>query len=253
MIQPEGEVASCRSCHGKGVTSPFEGPRVCTRCHGTGKIKLTIKDLFPQDHACFLYDDPKYQLDTAVTYIVEGLKQRECCFYIADEFGVDEIKEALAKNGVNVKKQIKNRALNILTKNETYLVNGHFDPSEMLYFVKDAVKAATRAGFMAFRGAGEMTWALGNEKGCDQLIPYEFLLDEYFANVRPDITALCQYNIKRFPASTIQSVLHTHKVVILADGKAVSNPYHQDNFHLKDDSVQLDSMIARLRNELLSN
>lgn len=249
-------MAGCTACNGKGVVSDpssIRFPRVCAKCHGTGKLKLTVTDLVPQDHACFLYDDPKFQLDTAVKFIIEGLKQRECCFYTADEHNVKEVKEALTKSGINVKKQINDRALNIFTKKETYLASGRFDASEMLEFAKDAVRAATRAGFFAFRGAGEMTWALGEEPGCDQVMPYEFLLDEYFENVRPDITALCQYNIKRFSPAAIQSVLNSHKVVVLTDGKVVSNPYHQHEFHSRDGSIQLEDMMARLKTESLKN
>ncbi len=249
-------MAVCGSCHGKGVQaqkSALSIPHVCDRCHGTGKLKLTVVDLLPQDHACFLYDDPKFQLDTAVTFLIEGLKQRECCFYTADEHSIEDIKEALARNGINVKKQINDRALNLLTKKETYLANGYFDASEMLNFAKDAVKAATRAGFLAFRGAGEMTWALGEETGCDQVIPYEFLMDEYFHNVKPDITALCQYNIKRFSSGVVQGAIHTHKIVVLPDGQVVANPYYQDDFHKVRDRAHLEIMMNRLKDLVLKN
>lgn len=234
-------MAICSTCQGKGVVSSqnaFSLPGVCSVCRGSGRVKLDIKDLAPHDHACFLYENPADQLATAVSFMTQGLKQGECCFYITDENSTDAVKDAFERNGVNVKKQLANRALNIITKKESYLSSGSFDASEMLEFCKDAIKAATRAGFMAFRGAGEMSWALGNEPGCDQLIIYETLIDEYFENVKPDVISLCQYNVKRFPISTLQGVLHTHKTAVLEGGRVVSSPYYQDIFRTSSTDFQ---------------
>ena len=247
-------MAVCLSCNGKGVVisrNVSAIPCVCAKCRGNGKLKLTVKDFLPQDHACFVYDEPNVQLATGVAFTIEGLKQGECCFYITDERPVDEIKEAFSQNGINVKKRTQSRALNILTKNESYLMNGYFDASEMLSFFKDAVRAATRAGFIAFRVTGESTWALGNEPGCDQIASYEFLIDEYFENAKPDITALCQYNIRRFPASTIQDILCCHRAVVLADGRVVTNnPYHTNRLGTRSQkALHLDRMLECLHKE----
>lgn len=245
----------CQTCQGKGVVvdkSPFGLSGVCTSCHGSGKLVQAIKDLVPPEHTCFLYEDPKLQLPVVVSFLIEGLKQGECCFYVADEHSVAAVKKAFAQAGVNVKKQINLRALNILTKNESYLSSGHFNASEMLDYFKDAIKAATRAGFMAFRATGEMTWALGGEPGCDQLIPYETLLDRYVEQVRPDITVLCQYNVKRFPDDKIQGVLHTHRSVVLEGARVVSNPYY--NKMKRDYSgAEVGQMIDALKKQAASD
>ena len=121
----------------------------------------------------------------------------------------------------------------------------------MLSFLKDAVKAATRAGFMAFRVAGDASWALGDEPGCDQIASYESLVDEYFENAKPDMTTLCQYNIHRFPAATIQAILYSHNAVVLANGKVVlNNPYHSSRFRPRSyDPIPLDRMLEHLTAE----
>ena len=245
----------CQACQGKGVMvdqSPFGSSGVCTSCRGSGKLIQSIKDLLPPEHACLLYEDPQLQLPVVVSFLIEGLTQGECCFYVADEHSVETVKEAFARTGVNVKKQINNRALNILTKNESYLSSGHFNASQMLDYIKDAIKAATRAGFLAFRATGEMTWALGGEPGCDQLIPYETLLDHYVDQVKPDVTFLCQYNLKRFPDDKLQGVLHTHRYVVLEGARVVSNPYYKK---MKRDysGAQVGQMINFLKKQAASN
>jgi hypothetical protein len=35
-------------------------------------------------------------------------------------------------------------------------------------------------GFTGLRSSGEMTWALGDDAGCDRVIEYEALLDDVF-------------------------------------------------------------------------
>ena len=100
-------MAVCTECNGCGVVADREYlrvPRVCSRCRGSGKMKLTVKDFIAHDHACFIYEDPNVQLATVVTFMIEGLKQGECCFYITEEHPVDKIEEAFLQNGVNVKK-----------------------------------------------------------------------------------------------------------------------------------------------------
>ena len=159
-----------------------------------------------------------------VPFLKAGLVQGEHCAYIADEQTVEEVAQSLRAAEVDVLREQKRGALLLLTKRETYLRSGTFDPQNMIAYWRQAHEQALADGFSGIRGTGEMTWALGSEDGYDRLIEYEALLNSFFPGSRS--LAICQYNYRRFSAAVVRGVVRTHPKCML-DGRVNDNLYYE--------------------------
>jgi PAS domain S-box-containing protein len=188
------------------------------------KLEQELSKLKQGDHICLVYENTAEQMAGAVLFLKKGLAQGERCLYIADDRTVEVIAQALAAIGVDVAHERERGALWMLTKQYTYLKSGKFDPQTMIDFLRSAQTQALADGFSGLRVTGEMTWALGPEIGCDRLIEYEALLNNFLANSRSVL--LCQYTRSRFDAAIIHDVLRTHPIAILGD-LVCPNPYYE--------------------------
>jgi len=177
------------------------------------------------NHVCLLYDDADEQLVTAATFITVGLERDERCVYIADDRTTVEVIDALGAAGVEVGRRLESRSLEVLTKRDAYLRDGYFDPATMIGFLADAMERAISDGFSGLRVTGEMTWALGAERGCERLIEYEARLNDFLPGRR--ILALCQYDRERSHPSVIRDVLRTHPSVALDEEVYADNRFYE--------------------------
>jgi signal transduction histidine kinase len=190
----------------------------------TTKLVQELTKLKQGDHICSIYEKRGEQLAVSVPFIMNGLARGERCSYIIDDSTIEEVVQALATAGVDVEQERQRGALRILTRQETYLSTGEFVPQALLDFLRQAEAEALADGFSGLRQMGEMTWVLGPEPGCDRLIEFEALVDQWLANSKT--TGMCHYNRLRFDAPCIHDVFRTHPMVILGD-QLCPNPYHE--------------------------
>ena len=163
------------------------------------------------DHSCYFYDDEKKQMQTVVSFIAEGLRKNEQCLYVADEHTPDEILAALGAGGIRVQEECRRGALSVVTKQQSYLVNGSFHPRNMLLQVKTRLQEALQNGFSGLRGSGEMSWALDSQALQEEIVYYEYLVEDFFWKEKPPIMGLCQYNTKRFSEAILRQMSQIHR------------------------------------------
>ena len=125
------------------------------------------------DHAALFYQTKDDQLACALPYIAIGLKRNERCVYIAVDNSVSEIARGLERIGVNVLEDQGKDALRIVTKNDTYLRHGLFEPDKMIQDFHAEVKRVIEDGFEGLRASGEMSWALDLPSAMARVIEYE--------------------------------------------------------------------------------
>jgi signal transduction histidine kinase len=222
------------------VHTPSVSPR-----QWAGGLEKKIAALKHGDHLCMIYENRDQQMRAVIPFIVEGLHQGDRCVYIADEQSVQEVAHGLGEAGVEVEKELERGALSLLTKRESYLRNGSFDPKEMLEFLENEVEVALEDGFRGFRVTGEMTWALGED--VDELIRYEALMNRFYPGSKA--MALCQYNRFRFPARVIHDVLKTHPKAVLGEEVCTNLYYEPPELVLEGqhDDERVDWMISKLQ------
>ena len=190
----------------------------------TAKLAQELAKLKQGDHICLIYENSAEQMACTIPFLNEGLARDERCLYIADDRTALAIAQTLAATGTDVAQEQERGALRILTKQDTYLTGGKFDPHTMIEFLRSARTQALTDGFSGLRLTAEMSWALGAEIGCNRLIEYEVLLNDFLANSRSVI--LCQYDRWRFDSAVIHDVLQTHPIAILGD-LVCPNPYYE--------------------------
>lgn len=198
------------------------------------------------DHLCLLYDDRTEQMEVVIPFLKDGLAAGERCCYIADDQTVEELARALDAAGVDVTRECNRGALRLLTKHDTYLRTGTFDPHAMREYLEMQVEQSLADGFVGLRITGEATWALGEDGGCNRLIEYEVLLNGVFPT-RPAV-GLCQYNRRRFPPEILRDVLRTHPSIVMR-GHVVPNLYYEPAELLLGDcteSERLEWMLQQL-------
>jgi MEDS: MEthanogen/methylotroph, DcmR Sensory domain len=94
----------------------------------------------------------------------------------------------------------------------------------MLELWHQAVSSAIGDGGYSFvRGVGEMTWALRQAPGVEELMAFESRIN-HFAVEFPQVL-LCLYDLWRFSGDMIIDAVKTHPK-ILVKGVVVENPYY---------------------------
>jgi signal transduction histidine kinase len=212
-----------------------------------GDVAEQLDVLRHGDHVCAVYDDQAQQLNAVVPFVRHGLERGECCAYIADGPGSARLLRALAEAGVDVARERDRGALLTMSAEETYFSAGAFEPAAMLGLLDERVTRAVDQGFTGFRASGEMTWALGSQPGCDRLVEYEALLNDFFRERR--VTGLCQYPRVAFPPAVVRDVLRTHPLALLGEDVCPNPFYERPELVLKEraDDQSVEWMIEQVR------
>ena len=175
------------------------------------------------DHVCCVYATTAELAGEVASFVAEGLRNDERCWYVGAGDEMDSIRGALGTLGIDVPATTKRGALQLISGDGAYLVHGTFNPEATIQIFNDAIEQAYTDGFTGFRAAAEMSWALNCADGAHQVIVYEALLKSLFASCRA--IGLCLYDRKRMPLEIINGALSTHPVAG-SPGHYGSNPFY---------------------------
>ena len=181
-------------------------------------------ELFPAGtHMCLIYDNEDERRKVIGKFLNAGLHEREKVAYFADTLAPDEVEAWLRGMGVEVPKPVNAPAFTITVAEKTYCPDGKFDPQVMLSTLRAYYKATMDEGYPGSRVSGEMSWALRGIPGSDRLMEYEALVNDVL--VTHPITAICQYDARRFDGALVFDVLKVHPMMVV-HGRIVRNPYY---------------------------
>lgn len=198
------------------------------------------------DHLCLIYETQEEQFSAVLPFIKLGLERGEKCIYVADDNTAAMVIDGMKAKGIDTDTAVKSGKLVIVSKQETYLKQGYFDPDWMIDFLKRATDEAKASGFSALRVTGEMTWVLSENPGTERIMEYEAKLNYFFAE--NDALAICQYNRNRFSPEVIKNVLATHPLVIYG-GMVCRNFYYvpPDDFLAEQQPArEIDRFLANI-------
>lgn len=169
------------------------------------------------DHAAFFFKSNEERLAFVIPYMICGLRNFERCVYIADENMVPEILNEFKRAGVDIDAATASGALSVVTKYDTYLRNGIFDPKAMIADLDRDVRFALQQGFVGLRITGEMSWALDLPSALGRVCEYEQELHRHWPT---QLGGLCQYDESLFPNDVIEKMSDCH-VTVVRDGMIV--------------------------------
>jgi hypothetical protein len=176
----------------------------------------------PGDHICAFYPSLADRDEILVPYLREGLKSGDKCVCVVDASDPEHVLAELGAD-VDLGPYLGRHQLEVQRSDETYLRGGTFSTDAMLEFWNQAVGGATAAGFGFTRAVGEMTWALRQMPGVEELIGYESRLNRFLPRY-PQVI-LCLYELDQFSGEVLVDVLKTHPKVLLG-GMVLDNPYY---------------------------
>ena len=173
------------------------------------------------DHVCAFYPSMSERDEILIPYLAEGLHAGDKCIAVLD-----------SGDGPSIARQVRDSPddptarrgdLAMYDSRETYLADGRFATDAMLEFWEESVTEALGGGFSFTRIAGEMTWALSELPGVEDLVEYEAELNRFLPRF-PQVV-VCLYELDRFDGEVLVDVLKTHPKVLLG-GIVLANPYY---------------------------
>jgi hypothetical protein len=173
------------------------------------------------DHICAFFRGPDERDAILESFLGAGLRAGDKCVCVLDDGDPGGLRAALG--AVMEPEEPATGQLDIRLAQDTYLLGGRFSTAAMLEFWDDAVGAAIADGFLLSRAVGEMTWALRQMPGVEELVGYEAELN-FFLPRYPQVI-LCLYDLQSFDGEIIVDVLKTHPTVLVG-GMVLDNPYY---------------------------
>lgn len=188
-------------------------------------------------HICAFFDSEQQEYGCLVPYFAEGLARGEQVVTIRDSDRCNSHVEKLRVSGaIPVDDAIRSNRLRVVASEETYLQDGVFEVERMYRMIQKLLVEAPGEGFTRVRTCGEMSWALRDMPGTDELMQYESRVNQL--TQEHDCTLMCTYDVNLFSGRAIMDVLATHPQVLLGD-RIYENPYYQQPQHF------LQSLIRR--------
>jgi MEDS: MEthanogen/methylotroph, DcmR Sensory domain len=174
------------------------------------------------DHVCAFYRGLKERDEILIPYLRAGLQAGDKCVCIVDATDPTAVLAVLSDEIDDVDGFLEREQLEIRRSTDAYLRSGQFSTGEMLNFWQESVSAAVVDGPFSFtRSVGEMTWALRDVPGVEELMGYESELNRFLPQY-PQVI-LCLYDLHRFSGEVLVDILKTHPRVLLF-GRVLDNP-----------------------------
>lgn len=173
-------------------------------------------------HMCLIFNDENERRKIIGKYLESGMVSGERVAYFADNATISDMDAWLKDMDIDVK-AIKKDDLSITEAESTYCPSGKFVPEDMLDTLRTFYAQSKQDNYPACRVSGEMSWALKGIPGSERLMEYEALVNDVL--VTHPVTAICQYDARRFDGATILECLEVHPYMIVR-GQIVHNPYY---------------------------
>lgn len=175
------------------------------------------------DHVCAFFRGPDERDAILESYLGAGLQSGDKCVCVLDGRQGDEGRALLAALAAARPPESAPDQLDVRLSRDTYLRGGRFSTAVMLAFWDDVVGASMAAGYQFSRAVGEMTWALQQMPGVEELVGYEAELNNFLPRY-PQVV-LCLYDLERFDGEILVDILKTHPLVLVG-GMVLENPYY---------------------------
>jgi len=174
-------------------------------------------------HTCAFFRGADEQYRVLGPFIAEGLEGGEKALHFCDSKLCDDHLTRLAGCGIDVRGCVDRGLLDVLSWEESYLVDGRFDADRMIATVQATCKKGEEDGYPRLRIIGHMGWALEGHPGSEQLIEYEVRVNEVLSRWRQP--AICVYDLDQLSGTMMMDILRTHPLTLVG-GVVYENPFY---------------------------
>jgi len=170
-------------------------------------------------HLCLIYDDERERREVVAKFVEDGFSKGERVAYFTDAEPL-AIRSWLGQHGVELPEP---PVFSLLRARSVYFPDGEFLPERMPPYWRGFHKEATDLGLSGARATGETSWSR-EVPGGERIVEYEANLNVLLLDL--PVTALCQYDVRRFDGATIFDILRVHPLMLVG-GQVVRNPYYE--------------------------
>jgi hypothetical protein len=187
-------------------------------------------------HICQIYNDDEERHGALVNFLISGLNAGENTACFTENETEVTLKDYFEKNGFSYKEVCSKGEFTLSKTAEVYFEGGRFEPERMLGLIQEFYEKSSEQNRSGARVIGEMTPEIEHVPGGSRLLEYEskisILLRKY------PVTAVCQYDARKFDGATIMDILKVHPYMIV-HGSIVSNPFFiQPEEYLSNNSIE---------------
>jgi hypothetical protein len=175
------------------------------------------------DHVCVFCRGRDERDRILLPFLGDGLEVGHKCLAVLDTSEPQEILDAVGSATADDRAADQ---LTVLASRDVYMTERGFDMEGMLdFYAAELTGIAAHPTYPCIRTAGEMTWALRDIPGVEDLLTYESRVNQVIAEHPDTAISLCLYDVDRFDGELIVGVLRTHPKVMLG-GTIVDNPFY---------------------------
>jgi len=161
-------------------------------------------------HIAQLYEGKDEIPEVVAPYIVKGLEQNELCLWVISDITKSEARDAIMKVVPGIETYLNNGQLEILSYEDWYLVEGHFDGQLLLDASSKKCRDAISSGYSGLRVAGATCWL--DRHDWDSFIDFENLMNKAISNQK--FLVVCSFKKSECAKNKIDDVMNTHKYVL---------------------------------------
>lgn len=184
-----------------------------------GASGLTVA---PGDHVCAFYPSLADRDNILIPYLREGLNSDHKCFCIVDTSGPEAVLESLSAE-IDLS-SVPAAQLEVQHSYDVYLRDGGFCAEEMVDRWRQSLdEILARGAFDVVRAIGEMSWALREMPGVEELAEYESRINLIYPHY--PLMGVCMYKLDRFSDAVLVDVFKTHPKILIG-GMVLDNPYY---------------------------
>jgi hypothetical protein len=175
-------------------------------------------------HICQIYSDDDERTLALLKFVEAGLKRREKTACFSRDLDEKVMTTWFTKSDVDLASEQDQGHFTWSDAETIYFANGVFDPERMLALLTQFHDDSVSTGLTGARVIGEMSPNISHIPGGSRLFEYEASVNSLLKS--HPVTAVCQYDARRFDGATIMDVLSVHPFMVV-QGNVIQNPFFE--------------------------
>jgi hypothetical protein len=172
-------------------------------------------------HVCAFFRTPEDEYQILFPFVHAGIEHGDHVVSIVPRDRVDYL-DRLRSAGVDVDRAQGRHQLDVLSTEETYTPDGHFDKARMLAVLLGALTEGRSRGFRRTRLMGHSESALRDWEDTNAFLEYETRLNYVLPGYEDPV--ICTYDLNQVSAAIAFDVVRTHPVTVIG-GVLQENPF----------------------------
>lgn len=173
-------------------------------------------------HICQVYSSDGERDDALLKFLARGLADKESTACFSDIFDDSSSTDWFASEGISLQEERASGRFVSAGAESVYFEGGSFEPERMYKLLAAFHEQSVALGSGGARVIGEMSPKIATVPGGSRLFEYEATVNSILQ--KHPVTAVCQYDARKFSGATIMDVLSVHPLMFI-HGSVIRNPF----------------------------